>query len=110
MGHPAFSLAGRDTSFVFLPKETGPDVAKQKFEEYAKGLKIPEGMELGEVSLDEEKSANNLYYGTIVIKKPDGAKIKRKIADDLLEMFGEKLVEGVSLPRMTYSAWRDLGR
>ncbi len=84
----------RDTVAGKNDKETGPDVAKQKFEEYAKGLKIPEGMELGEVSLDEEKSANNLYYGTITIKKPDGAKIKRKIADDLLEMYGEKLVEG----------------
>ena len=44
--------------------------------------------------LDEEKNANNLYYGTITFKRPDGAKIKRVIADGLHELFGEKLVEG----------------
>lgn len=74
--------------------ETGPAVAKEKFQEYAESLSVPDGMELGEVSLDEEKTANHLYFGTITFKKPDGAKIKTKIADDLLELFGEKLVEG----------------
>jgi len=74
--------------------DTSPTAAKTALEQYAKSLPVPAELELGEVSLDEEKNANGLYYGTITIKKPDGAKIKRKIADDLFEMYGEKLAEG----------------
>jgi len=75
-------------------RDTTPDAAKAALEKYAESLPAPSGLELGEVALDEEKNANGLYYGTITFKRPDGAKIKRKIADDLHEMFGEKLVEG----------------
>jgi len=74
--------------------DTSPSVAKAALEQYAMSLPVPADLELGEVSLDEEKNANGLYYGTITFKKPDGAKVKHKIADDLFEMFGEKLVEG----------------
>jgi len=84
----------RDTAKPPQVSEITPELAKKKFEDFAKTLPIPENMELGEVSIDEEKSARNLYYGTISFKKPDGAKVKTKIADDLFEMFGEKLVEG----------------
>ena len=84
----------RDTPSEPGDPESGPDAAKLKFQEYANGLTVPNGMELGEVSLDEEKTVNNLYYGTITFKKPDGAKVKIKIADDLYELYGEKLLEG----------------
>ena len=84
----------RDTAKPPQVPEITPELAKQKFEAYAKTLTVPENMELGEVSIDEEKSSRNLFYGSISFKKPDGAKVKTKIADDLFEMFGEKLVEG----------------
>jgi len=75
-------------------READPVLAKAALEKYAKSLPVPAGLELGEVSLDEEKNASDLYYGTITFKRPEGAKVKTKIADDLFEMYGEKLVEG----------------
>ncbi|GEM_PF-3058693 len=80
----------RDTD----PNSTNPATAKAALELYALSLALPFGLELGEVSLDEEKNANNLYYGTITFKRPDGAKTKLMIASDLYEMYGEKMVEG----------------
>ncbi|MCL2120240.1 MAG: hypothetical protein FWH27_17630, partial [Planctomycetaceae bacterium] len=35
------------------------------------------------------------YYGTITFQSPDaGSKTKTKIADDLLELYGERMSEG----------------
>ena len=78
----------------YCVRDTDPASAKAALEQYAGSLAVPQGLELGEVSLDEEKNVNNLYYGTITFKRPDGAKIKREIAADLHELFGEKMVEG----------------
>ena len=39
-----------------------------------------------------KKNANNLYYGTITFQSPDsGSKTKTKIADDLFELYGERM-------------------
>jgi len=79
----------------FYVRADDPDEAKSALEAHAETLPIPDELELGEVAIDEEKSVNNLYYGTISFKSPDsGAKIKKKIDDDLFEVYGEKMSEG----------------
>ncbi len=70
-----------------------PEQAKAAFESYAATLPVSDGLELGDVALEEEKNANGLYFGTITFKSPD-PKTKRKIADDLFESYGEKMSEG----------------
>lgn len=70
-----------------------PEGAKSAFEDYADSLPIPDGMELGDVSLDEEKNTNELYYGTITFRLPE-PKVKSKIEDGLFELYGEKMTEG----------------
>ncbi len=71
----------------------GPDAAKSAFQSFAEGLPVPTDLERGDVVLDEEKNANGLYYGTVTFKSPS-PKIKRQIADDLFESYGEKISEG----------------
>ena len=92
------SSKGKDSENItrrFYVKAIGPNTAKTALEAHAEGLPIPDGLELGDVGIDEEKSANNLFYGTITFKSPDsGAKIKRKIDDNLFEVYGEKMSEG----------------
>ena len=70
-----------------------PEQAKAAFETFAEGLNIPEGLELGDVTLEEEKNVNGLYFGTITFKNVS-PQIKRRISADLFETFGEKMSEG----------------
>jgi hypothetical protein len=70
-----------------------PEEAKSAFENFANGLSTPDGLELGNVDIDEEKNANGLYFATITFTLPN-PKIKNKINDDLFEIYGEKIAEG----------------
>ena len=92
------STKSKDTESVtrrYYVRDDDPAAAKTALEQYAKTLPIPAGLELGDVALDEEKNANNLYYGTITFQSPDsGSKTKTKIADDLFELYGERMSEG----------------
>ena len=85
------STKGRESESVtrrYYIKDDDPASAKAALEQYARSLPIPAGLELGDVALDEEKNANNLYYGTITFQSPDsGSKTKHKIADDLFELY-----------------------
>ena len=79
----------------FCVRAADPAIAKSALEAHANTLPVPFGLELGEVAIDEEKSAENLYYGTITFSSPDsGSKIKRVIASDLFEVYGERMSEG----------------
>ena len=49
-------------------------------------------MERGDIGLEEDKNVNGLYYGTVTFNSPS-PKIKKKIADDLFEIYGEKMSE-----------------
>ena len=77
----------------FYIKADDPDTAKSALEAHAESLDVPDDMELGDVAIDEEKSAENLYYGTISFKSPE-PRIKRKIDDTLFEVYGERMSEG----------------
>jgi len=92
------STKGKDTESVtrrYYIKDDDPASAKNALELYANSLTVPDGLELGDVAIDEEKNANGLYYGTITFKSPDsGSKVKHKIADDLFELYGERMSEG----------------
>ena len=92
------STKGKDTESVtrrYYVRDDDPSSAKAALEQYAKSLPVPAGLELGDVALDEEKNANHLYYGTITFQSPDsGSKTKTKIADDLFELYGERMSEG----------------
>ena len=92
------STKGKETESVtrrYYVKDDDPASAKAALEEYAESLTVPDGLELGDVVIDEEKNANDLYYGTITFKSPDsGTKIKHKIAADLFELYGERMSEG----------------
>jgi len=69
-----------------------PAAAKNAFQNYAAALSVPDGLELNDAALDEEKNADGMYFGTITFASPN-PKIKTKIADDLFEVYGEKLSE-----------------
>ncbi|MDR0390453.1 MAG: hypothetical protein LBH59_00985 [Planctomycetaceae bacterium] len=67
-----------------------PETANSKFYEYASNLTIPDGFELGNVELEEEKNANGLYFGTITFTSLN-PKIKNQLEDGLFELYGETL-------------------
>ena len=79
--------------YVKCGPNEGPDAAKAAFQTFAEGLPVPANMERGDVGLEEDKNVNGLYYGTVTFKSPS-PKIKKKIADDLFESYGEKMSEG----------------
>ena len=79
--------------YVKCGLDEGPNDAKTAFQTFAEGLPVPANMERGDVGLEEDKNVNGLYYGTVTFRSPS-PKIKKKIADDLFESFGEKMSEG----------------
>ncbi len=79
--------------YVKCNPNEGPDEAKAAFQTFAEGLAEPEDLERGDVALEEDKNVNGLYYGTVTFKSPS-PKVKKKIADDLFESYGEKMSEG----------------
>jgi len=87
---------GKDSESVtrrfYVTAET-PETAKAAFQNFADGLTVPDGLELGNVDLDEEKNANGIYFGTITFNSTN-PKIKKKISNDLFEVYGEKFSEG----------------
>ncbi len=78
--------------YVKCNPNEGPNQAKAAFQAFAEGLPVPTGLERGDVGIEEDKNVNGLYYGTVSFKSPS-PKIKKKIADDLFESFGEKMSE-----------------
>ncbi|GHT16608.1 hypothetical protein FACS1894189_0690 [Planctomycetales bacterium] len=87
---------GKDSESVtrrfYITADT-PETAKNAFEDFAAGLSVPNGLELGSVDLDEEKNGNGVYFGTITFSSPN-PKIKNKISNGLFEVYGEKITEG----------------
>jgi hypothetical protein len=87
---------GKDSETItrrfYVTAET-PEIAKTVFQNFADGLTVPADLELGNVDLDEEKNANGLYFGTITFTSTN-PKIKKKIDNDLFEVYGEKMSEG----------------
>lgn len=79
--------------YVQCTVNEGPNDAKAALEAFAKTLPVPANLELGDVTLDEEKNTNGLYFGTITFKNVS-PQIKRRISADLFETFGEKMSEG----------------
>ena len=77
----------------FYIKADDPNVAKSALETHAESLPVPTNLELGDVAIDEEKSVKDLYFGTISFKSPE-PKIKKKIDNELFEVYGEKMSEG----------------
>jgi hypothetical protein len=65
------------------------NIARTEFQEYARTLPVPENMELGDIELTESKDVNHLFFASITFKTPE-PRIKRQIADDLFELFGDK--------------------
>jgi hypothetical protein len=87
---------GKDSETItrrFYVTADTPEIAKNAFQEFANGLTVPDDLELGNVDLDEEKNANGLYFGTITFTSTN-PKIKRKIDNELFEVYGEKMSEG----------------
>ncbi|MDR3111380.1 MAG: hypothetical protein LBU65_17050 [Planctomycetaceae bacterium] len=87
---------GKDSESVtrrFYVTADTPETAKIVFENFAAGLFVPNGLELSNVDLDEEKNGNGVYFGTITFSSPN-QKIKSKISNDLFEVYGEKMSEG----------------
>jgi hypothetical protein len=78
--------------YVKCLENEGPDAAKTAFQAFAESLPVPNGLELGDVTLDEEKNVNGLYFGTISFRNAS-PQIKTEIAGDLFETFGEKMSE-----------------
>ncbi len=78
--------AGSESRAYFVTAGT-PEAAREAFEVFASELPLAGGCELDSISLDEEKGANGLYFGTISFRTP---KIKARLADDIEELFGEK--------------------
>jgi hypothetical protein len=75
----------------YVTAET-PEIAKTAFQEFADGLTVPDDLELSSVDLDEEKNANGLYFGTITFTSTN-LETKKKIDNDLFEVYGEKMSE-----------------
>jgi hypothetical protein len=80
------------TRRFYVTAET-PETAKSAFQEFADQLTVPDDLELGNVDLDEEKNVNGLYFGTITFTSVN-PKIKKKIDEELFEVYGEKMSEG----------------
>jgi hypothetical protein len=76
----------------FYVKADDPNAAKSALDAHADTLPVPDDLELGDVAIDEEKSADNIYYGTISFKSPE-PRIKKKIDDTLFEVYGERMSE-----------------
>jgi hypothetical protein len=87
---------GKDSETItrrfYVTAET-PEIAKSAFQDFADGLTVPADLELGNVDLDEEKNTNGLYFGTITFTSTN-PKIKKKLGNDVFEVYGEKMSEG----------------
>ena len=76
-----------------------PTAAKNAFQNYAAALSVPDGLELNDAALDEEKNADGMYFGTITFASPN-PKIKTKIADDLSKSTARSYPKTVNPHRM----------